>query len=230
MWQEALLYSSGSTVINKTSSGYANNINDPMLKKSGTLMGKIASRELFLKDDIWRDSFPKDNSVLFLAMGAWSVPKSTADNPKSDIFFVPFPRADDANAYYEPVDVTSYMLAAGSTNGDAVAAYLKCERLVNTREEYHALDEQNALTNEGWTKDQYDFLNAIQSDSKVVPVYDYGWGMGKQMYTQGEPLYDKKGIINKLYDGIADGNVESWSDALKEVTKKADTIVGNFNK
>jgi predicted nucleotide-binding protein (sugar kinase/HSP70/actin superfamily) len=54
--------------------------------------------------------------------------------------------------------------------------------------------------------------------------------MGKDMYTQGEPLYDKKGIINKLYDGIADGDVDSWSDAVKSLTKTADKVVGKYNK
>lgn len=235
---QAIVQSTGHTVINYDDGVFSNNINDPEIEKAELLMQEIASKKLY--DPEWKDCFPDDGSTLFFAMGDWSLGKSNQKNPDADLMIVPFPKAPDADEYYLCCNFAARMLVKGSQKGEAVAAYIRCERLAETQEDYKKLKKQKSLvvqkTASGVvrsfvTEEQYDALQSYLDTSNVTPMFDFGYGMGERMYGDGDYTYETRGVMDNLTTALLEGNeaVDSWAALRDAWTGVIDEEVKRFN-
>ena len=232
---QALLATSGSTVVNYSNGEFSNNINDKELEKAGKFMQDIA--KMNLADNRYIGHFPMDNSTLFFVMGSWALGESNALNPESDLMIVPFPTSPDVGENYISCDFNARMLVKNSTKGNAVATYIKCERIASTQEEYKSAEKEQALvkikTATGKdkyfvTEEQYDALQSYLDTGK--PVFDFAYGMGEKMNSGGDYTYQTRGVMNNMTTAIIDGTVESWDKFRKEWSKVIDSTVKEFNK
>ena len=174
-------------------------------------------------------------------MSDWAMTESNVKNPDSELMAVPFPMPDDALVCSSGFDMSAIMLVSGSQNGEAAAAYINCERLVNTTPEYQAIVKENALqdtklasgTLVGFLRDyQYDAINMYMNPKNVKPVVDFGYGMGEQMYGTDTYAYDTRGIINNLNTGLLDysANAQSWEIMRETWSGVADAQIAGYNK
>lgn len=234
---QALLASSGSTVVNYSDGKFSNNIKDKELEKAGKFMQDLAKMNLV--DNSYIGHFPMDNSTLFFVMGSWALGESNALNPESDLMIVPFPKSPDADDNYISCNFNARMLVRNSTKGEAVAAYIKCERIAATQEEYKSAAKENALlkrkTASGTvkyfvTEEQYDALQSYLDTANTVPVFDFAYGMGEKMNGNGDYTYETRGVMNNMTESIIDGTVESWGKFRDEWTDVIDDTVKEFNK
>ena len=220
---EACLYSTGKTVVSLEGGKLVNNINDSEIAKAEEFMTKTAD----IYNDGWHSSFPQNMNTLFYAMQDWSIKESNALNPDADLMIVPFPKSPDSDKYYMYANYNARMLVKGSDKGNAVAEYIKCERLAETSEKYKdakkALATQKITTPKGITvgyitDEQYDALQEYTDPTKLTPVFDFGYGMGSIMYGEGNYDFETRGIMNRLaYEFIEQkGNAESW-EKLREI-------------
>ncbi len=220
---EACLYSTGKTVVSLEDGKLVNNINDSEISKAEEFMTKTAD----IYNDGWHSSFPQNMNTLFYAMQDWSIKESNALNPDADLMIVPFPKSPDSDKYYMYANYNARMLVKGSDKGNAVAEYIKCERLAETSEKYKdakkALATQKITTPKGITvgyitDEQYDALQEYTDPTKLTPVFDFGYGMGSVMYGEGNYDFETRGIMNRLaYEFIEQkGNAESW-EKLREI-------------
>lgn len=232
---QALVASSGSTVVNYSDGKFSNNIKDKELEKAGKFMQDLAKMNLV--DNSYVGHFPKDNSTLFFAMGSWALGESNALNPDSDLMIVPFPKSPDADDNYISCNFNARMLLRNSTKGEAVAAYIKCERIAATQEEYKSASKEQALlkkktfsgTAEPFvTEEQYDALQSYLDTG--VPTFDFAYGMGEKMNSNGDYTYKTRGVMNNMTDSIIDGTVESWEKFRDEWTGVIDDTVNEFNR
>lgn len=232
---QALIASSGSTVVNYSDGKFSNNIKDKELEKAGKFMQDLAKMNLV--DNSYVGHFPKDNSTLFFAMGSWALGESNALNPENDLMIVPFPKSPDADDNYISCDFNARMLLRNSTKGEAVATYIKCERIAATQEEYKSAAKEQALVKKKnftgtaqpfVTEEQYDALQSYLDTG--VPVFDFAYGMGEKMNGNGDYTYKTKGVMNNMAESIIDGTVESWEKFRDEWTDVIDDTVKEFNK
>lgn len=235
---QAVIQSTGHTVVNYDGDTFTNNIDDPEIEKAELLMQKIASKKLY--NPAWIDYFPDDESTLFFAMADWALGKSNAKNEDADLMIVPFPKAPDADENYLSCNFAAKMLVKGSQKGEAVATYLKCERLAATWKEYREIEKQKALvvqkTAAGIVKDfiteeQYDALHSYLDPENTTPMFDFGYGMGERMYGDGEFTYETRGVMNNLTTALLDGDeaVDSWAALRNTWTGVIDEEIGKFN-
>lgn len=235
---QALVQSTGKTMVNYDGTKFTNNLSDPDIEKAEQLLEKLASSGLY--NDSWHTYFPESGSTLFYAMAPWALEESNAFNSDEDIFIVPFPKMPGADKYYSTCSFGAKMLAAGSDKGNAVAKYIECERLAVTDEKYIAISKENALTPvldyQGekirfLTEEQWNVIQEITDPSKVVPMFDYGFGMGSKM--GGDSVeYDSRGAMKNLTDGLIggmSGSPDNWEELRDSYTKTIDEEIAKFN-
>lgn len=235
---QAVMQSTGETVVKYEDGKFINNINSPEIEKAQLLLQEMATNNLYQPE--WIGNFPDDQSTLFFAMANWALGASNAKNEDGDLMIVPFPKAPDADENYLCCNFAAKMLIKNSDKGEAVATYIKCERLAATNEEYKELAKQKALvvekTASGVTKafvteEQYDALQSYLDPENVTPVFDFGYGMGERMYGSGEYTYETRGVMNNLESTLLEGNetVDSWAALRDAWTGVIDEEVERFN-
>ncbi len=232
---QAVVQSTGKTIINFDGTTFTNNIYDADIEKAESLMEEMKSLSLY--DATWYSYFPTTGNILFYGMADWSLSASNAQNPDADIMVVPFPKDPDADEYYLCCNFAAKMLVKNSDKGEAVAAYIYCERLAETNEEYKAASKEKALIVEtsasgltlGYiTEEQYDAIESYKSD--VSPVFDFGYGMGSTMYGDGEYTYETRGIMNNLMDGLLSyDDVDSWAVLRDNWSAAIDDVLETYN-
>ena len=236
---QAIIQSTGHTVINYEDGKFINNIDDPELEQAELLMQEIATKQLYRNE--WIGYFPDDQSTLFFAMADWALGASNAKNEGMDLMIVPFPKSPDADEYYLCCNYGAKMLVKNSSKGNAVATYIKCERLANTEDSYRQAAKDKALIQQTSasgkvqsyvTEEQYDALQSYLEPDNIVPMFDFGYGMGERMYGDGEYTYETRGVMNNLTDTLLEGNesVDSWAALRDAWTGVIDEEVAKFNK
>ena len=102
------------------------------------------------------------------------------------------------------------MLVANSDKGDAVAAYIKCERIAATDEQYTSAAREKALIptvnasgekTKYITEEQWDMWQSLMDPANVTPVFDFGYGMGSRM-TDETYDYNTRGVMKNLTDAL----------------------------
>lgn len=236
---QAVVQSTGHTIVNYDGEKFTNNIDDPEIEKAELLLQDIAHKHLYFPD--WVGCFNDDQSTLFFAMADWALGTSNAKNPDADLMIVPFPKAPDADENYLCCNFGAKMLIKNSQHGEAVATYLKCERLAATGEEYQELAKQKALVVEKTaagvvksfvTEEQYDALRSYLDPDNVTPMFDFGYGMGSRMYGDGEYTYETRGVMNNLSEALLNGDAptDSWASIRDAWTGVVSEEVERFNK
>lgn len=235
---QAVIQSTGHTVVTYENGVFKNNISDPEIEKAELLMQEMSTKKLYRPD--WVGYFPDDQSTLFFAMANWALGASNAKNPDADLMIVPFPKSPDADENYLCCNFAAKMLVDKSDKGAAVATYIKCERLAATNEEYQEIAKQKALvveqtaagiTKSFVTEEQYDALQSYLDPNNVTPVFDFGYGMGERMYGSGEYTYETRGVMDNLEQALLEGNsaVDSWATLRDSWTGVIDEEVDKFN-
>lgn len=232
---QALVQSTGKTIINFDGKEFTNNIYDPDIEAAEHLMMEM--HDLKLYDVNWYSYFPDTRNVLFYGMSDWSLNASNANNPDADIMVVPFPKAPDSDEYYLCGNFAAKMLVKNSDKGDAVGTYIYCERLAETMDEYQAAAKEKALIVEkaasglvlGYrTEEQYDAIQQYKEDTTTV--FDFGFGMGSTMWGEGEYTYETRGIMNNLMDCLLRyDEVDSWSVLRDNWTSVIDEVLKTYN-
>ena len=234
---QAVVQSTGKTIVTYDGSKFTNNITDPQIEKAELLLQQIAQENLY--DPSWKSYFPEDGLTLFYAMGGtWSLGESNGKNPDGDIMIVPFPKDPDADKYYACANYAAKMLVKNSQKGDAVATYIKCERIAQVEDQYKETAKQKALIQtqdakgnviKYITEEQYDaFQKYVEQD--ISPVFDYGFGMGSRMYGDGEYTYETRGVMNNLMEALLNGEVNTWAELREAWSSVVDTEIETYNK
>lgn len=235
---QAMVQSTGQCFVTYDGSKFTNNIMNEDIEQAELVLEEI--NQLGLYDSSWHSYFPEDNSTLFYAMSPWALSESNGKNPDGDIFIVPFPKMPGSDEYYLCANFAAKMLVAGSDKGEAVAAYLKCERIAATEEKYTEAAKEKALIptlDENGekvsyvTEEQYDLLQTLTDPSNITPVFDFGYGMGSRMTSETYD-YSTRGVMNNLTDALLseyDGAPDTWAELRDSWKAVIDEEIEKFN-
>lgn len=245
---QALIQSTGETVINYDGEKFTNNIKSAAIENAENVMKDIMKQKLYNPE--WQSYLIEDGSTLFFAMADWTLGESNVKNEpdpemtsdgyvqSNDLMIVPFPKDPDADKYYLNCSFGAKMLVKNSENCDAVGAYIKCERLAAIMEEYKQDIRSKALipnvsaagVMKGYiTAEQYDALCEYTDAAKITPVMDFGYGMGTRMYSDGEYTYETRGIMDNITSALLNGDRDSWAVVRDEWSPVIDEILSDFN-
>lgn len=245
---QAIVQSTGETFINYDGTTFTNNIANSKIEEAEDLMEEIMSLGLY--DPEWHGYLLEDDSTLFFGMADWALGttnvKHDADPEindegfveENDIMIVPFPTYTGADEYYLNCNFAAKMLIKNSDKGDAVAAYIKCERLAAMLDEYQDDAKGKALIPEKSaagkmksyvTEEQYDVLQEYKDPTKITPVFDFGYGMGSRMYGDGEYTYETRGVMNNLTSALLNGEKDSWAVVRDEWSSVIDEVLDGYN-
>ncbi len=245
---QAIVQSTGETFVNYEDGVFSNNINSPAIEDAEGLMEEIMSLNLY--DPTWYGCFQSDESILFFAMADWALGTSNIQREpdpeinssgiveENDLMIVPFPTYPDADEYYLNCNFAARMLVKGSDKGDAVAAYIKCERLAAIIEEYQDDAREKALIPEYnaqgklksyVTEEQYDALQTYLDPTNITAVFDFGYGMGSRMYGDGDYTYETRGVMDNLTSALLNGEKDSWAVLRDEWSSVIDEVISGYN-
>lgn len=225
---KGILQSTGKNIINFDNYKFSNNISDSDIISAENFLEEIDSANLY--DANWYSNFPTGNHVLFYAMQDWALDKSNAVNPDGDFMAVPFPKASGSENYYLSGNYEAKMLVKNSDKGDAVATYIYCERLAQTEETSQQIAKQLALQQEVSqvgtvlsyrTEEQYQAILSYQQNLKNI--FDFGYGMGTDMYGNGDYNYDTRGVMNHLTESVLEGH--TWDSVSENCNAKINSIL-----
>ena len=181
---EAALTSTGHSIVNNENGQLVNNIDDEEIAKAEDLMQEIYQKGLYRNN--WIGHYANDASILFFAMGDWALYESNLACKDMDLMAVPFPKPTGAERYCNPCEYNARMLVKNSLKGEAVATYIKCERLVATDEKCRETGKKLALepkADGGFiTSEQYDVIQEYLTPTAAFPKFDFAYGMGSGMY------------------------------------------------
>ncbi|MDE6087181.1 MAG: extracellular solute-binding protein [Oscillospiraceae bacterium] len=213
-----------------TAGQFGNHIEDPAIGNAENLIQTIANADLY--DPAFYNSAPEN--ILFYAMEDWALDQSNAINPDADYMAVPFPKETGTESYYLTGNYESKLLVKNSTKGEAVAAYLYCERLAHTDPAYLEQIKEYSLTGQTSaagqvlsyrTEEQYNAILDYQTNLECI--IDPAYGMGSELYGDGEYTYETKGVMNRLEESILkDG--KSWEEILADCNTSIDDTLKNY--
>lgn len=222
---ESIINSTGKNIIGYKNGSLVSNINTPQIRTAELFMQDIYSKSLY--SSYWNDYYTTD--TLFFVYNSWILGVSNVKNPDMDLMIVPVPKFSDTDDDYIKCQFNAKMLVANSDKGDAVATYIKCERIASTQEEYKKSAKEYALTPETSsdgtvksyiTEEQYDVLQSIIDTSKYTPVFEYAEGMGDTMKYMLDDIYNMF-LINE-------GSEEDWKILRNSSTEKINEIIKEY--
>lgn len=245
---QAMIQSTGETIIKYDGEKFLNNIKSRAVEDAENAMEEIMRRGLY--DQIWHGYLNNDGSTLFFAMSEWALSESNIKNDsepdigqegfveKGDLMVVPFPKNPDADKYYLNCNFGAKMLVKNSSNPEAVGAYIKCERLASIMDEYKEISKQKALIPERnaagvlkryITEEQYDALCEYRDPANITPLFDFGYGMGSRMFSNGKYTYETRGIMDNITSALLNGDKDSWAVIRDEWSAVIDGILEEYN-
>lgn len=238
---ETAIYSTGQTIVRHEGGKLVNNIGSPEIGKAAEMLRGLSDSRLYYNPKDFPSNFPSNHSTLFYAMSDWALGASNGENRDMDLMVVPFPKAEGSDKNYFSGTYNAVMLAAGSEKGEAVAAYIRCERLAATSqkmidaEKKEALEVKNNVDGNSLsfiTEEQYDAISEFKDLSKFTPIFDFGLGMGEKMWGYGEYSYETRGVINNITAAMLDetDKAESWQAFAESAKPLIDSEITKYNK
>lgn len=236
---KGVIPSAGKTVVSCENGGLVNNIMSPEIQKAQEFMNDISAKNLYRRDII--SCYPTNGCTLFLADNGWSLGQSNASNPDKDIMIVPFPKSKENPSYYFSGSYNARMLVKNSRKGEAVATYIKCERLAASdskclesakKQALQEVKTASGIVRSSMTEEQYNALTSFCDPAKFIPEVEFGYGLGDGMNTMGDYTYETRGVMNNLEMKMLEVNPEDFKwedmrDGCKAVIEKA---LAEYNK
>lgn len=207
------------------------NIGDPSMERVQNWMydlyqkGCIAIGERFA----WKEhpEYVGEGKTLFYPVGLYEFykeKKQWAGTFGDDVFFVPMPKDPEADEYYIPTGLESYMFVNGGSNPEGVARYLDCKRFVYLDEDTRALSDKQFMDDYGWTQDMIDMKNSMQELAVANPVIDISKGISKDcgdLLDSNLRLTARGTPWNETYDAIY-ATVDKYLDKINADPESAD--------
>lgn len=162
-----------------------------------------------------RDYYIGEGKLLFYPCGLWTLSSEKSQWSKTfgeDVFFVPVPQYDKADAYYIPTNVNAYCFVKGGHNPEGVGKFMDCFRFSKVSEGAQQISDQQFRDDYEWTDEMIDMKNKMNEMALEHPVFDYYNGIstdvtsvldssehGVHAASRGVPWTES---VNSIYDQI----------------------------
>ena len=168
-----------------------------------------------------KPSYIAEGKTLFYPCGLYEFymeSKQWKKNFGEDAFFVPMPRDPDADDYYIPVGMDSYVFVKGGSNPEGVAKYLDCKRYTLLSSDVRDIADKQMVTDYGWTQEMVDMKNSMQELAEANPIIDFSTGVSADC---GE-------LLDNSLRNSARGT--PWNETFDTINSTVDTYINDINE
>lgn len=225
-WFEfALMNTTGVPAIGLEDGKLVNNLGDESMERVQNWLYELNTTgciAIGVGDYGWTDkpAYIGEGKTLFYPCGLYQF-YTTPDTWKTafgeDAFFVPMPRDPDADEYYVPVGMDSYVFVKGGQNPEGVAKYLDCKRYVLLNEDVRAIADQQMIDDYGWTEEMVEMKNSMQELADANPFIDFSAGVST----------DCGSLLDSNLRNSARGT--PWNETYDSIYATVDTYIEEIN-
>ncbi len=225
-WFEfALMNTTGVPAVGLENCKLVNNLSDPSIERVQNWLYDLNTSGCIAigSADYGWDSHPEyvgEGKVLFYPVGLYELYKSEADWKKvygEDAFFVPMPRDPEADDYYIPVGMESYVFVKGGQNPEGVAKFLDCKRFAILDEATKSIADQQFRDDYGWTDEMVEMQHSMQELADANPFFDMSTGVST----------DCAEILDNQLRAAARGT--PWNETYDAIYNTVDTFINEIN-
>lgn len=226
-WFEfGLMSTTGVPAIGLEDGKLVNNLGDPGMERVQNWLYELYSTDcvaIGVGDYGWKDkpNYIGEGKTLFYPCGLYKFytsPEQWQGDFGEDAFFVPMPRDPDADDYYIPVGMESYVFVKGGQNPEGVAKYLDCKRYVHLNEEVKAIADQQMIDDYGWTEEMIEMKNSMQELADANPIVDFSKGVSS----------DCGDLLDSNLRNAARGT--PWNETYDAIYATVDTYISEVNE
>lgn len=137
----------------------------------------------------WKDQvqFMGEGKELFYIGGLYEISKAPELweeklGSKEDVFFVPIPRDEEADAYYYNAEIDCYNLCKGAGNPEGVARLMECVIASYSDENVQKINDEKKLRDYGWSEEMLEMEREVTRITVANPVRDMHGGLPNDLY------------------------------------------------
>ncbi len=226
-WYElAMMLSTGTPVIGMDDGVIVNNIMSNDLARVQELFLQMHNDDMnFPRAEYnWTEHPEKimEGTTLFYPVGSWQLfePSISKFGDVGDVMFVPMPRDEQADAWYQSAagGLDAYAMCKDAPNPEAVGAFIKCKLVANSDESVKVLGDTKLREDYGWTDEMIDMYNYCNDLTNAHPVVDFYAALNSDVY---ELLHNP--IKDSSYNGT------DWYSARDSINTSVQTYIDELN-
>ncbi len=226
-WYElAMIMSTGVPVIGMENGVIQNNIMSPELERVQSLFLEMHNADVnFPRAEYnWKEHPERigEGKTLFYPVGTWQLfePDISQFGDPGEIMFVPMPRDEEADAWYQAASggLDAYAMCKGAPNPEAFAAFINCKLTANSDESVKEVNDKQLREDYGWTDEMVEMYNYASELTNAHPVVDFYAAVNTDVY-------------NLLHNPIKDSsyNGTDWYSARDEINIAVQTYIDEVN-
>lgn len=214
-----------------------NNLTDPSVERVQNYMYDLYTSNavaIGVGDYGWTDhpEYIGEGKLLFYPVGLWALYGGDLDTKDEDsrpdwmkqfgdnCFFVPMPRDPDADEYYIPTNMESYLFVAGGHNPEGVAKYLECKRVAMMNEEAIRIGNEAFIADYQWSEEMIEMKKKMDEIALENPTFDFMNGVST----------DLADILDDNVNGVrAAAKGTPWNESLSMIKDAVQTMVDEAN-
>lgn len=162
-----------------------------------------------------------EGKLLFYPCGLWKL-YSTPENWKTvfgeDIGFVPMPKDPQADKYYIPAGMDSYLFVKNGDNPEGVAKFLNCKRYVICNQKLKDMYDSETRSDYGWSDEMIEMKEKMDEIALENPEFDFSNGAS----------FD---IEKKIDDGLKQSAYGTpWNETFNSINSAVQTLIDEINQ
>ena len=224
-FEEAFVQTTGVPAIALENGKLINNLAEPSMERvqnwlyNLSVNGNVAIGSSFYG---WTEhpEYIGEGKLLFYPCGLWKL-YSTPENWKTvfgeDIGFVPMPKDPQADEYYIPAGMDSYLFVNGGDNPEGVAKFLDCKRYVICNQKLKDMYDSETRSDYGWSDEMIEMKQKMDEMALENPNFDFSKGAS----------FD---IEKKIDEGLRQSAYGTpWSETFNSINSAVQTLIDEIN-
>ncbi|MBQ8622796.1 MAG: extracellular solute-binding protein [Oscillospiraceae bacterium] len=234
-WQQALVDSAGTTIIEIEDGQFKSNIDDPVLEAVQTLIYDLNKNET--NYPMWSKGYtPRNDTVgagikeglcLFYLVEKWGFTDTVetinsiwGDIEAGEVMFAPLPRnADGDGTYYLASQPVGYHIITGAENAEAVVLFSMCERFKILDPTVISIDIKQLKETYKWTDEMLEMNDVCYKLAAANPIVNFASGCQPNLST----------AVSNCIGGTAGNNPSSWAQLKEQYKETIDYYVEELN-
>jgi len=224
-FETAFVQTTGISAISLENGKLVNNLAEPSMERVQNWLYKLSSNgniAIGSKFYGWTEhpEYIGEGKLLFYPCGLWKI-YTSPDKWKTvfgeNMAFVPMPRDPEADEYYIPAGIDSYMLVKDGDNPEGVAKYLDCKRYVLLNQDLRDIADKQMKKDYGWSDEMVSMKNKMNDMALENPHFDFSRGASSDI----EEIVDS-GLRSSAYG-------TPWNETFDSIYPAVQTLIDEIN-
>ncbi|MCD8345108.1 MAG: extracellular solute-binding protein [Oscillospiraceae bacterium] len=235
-WEQAIIDSTGVTVIALQDGEFVSNIDDPRLEEAEALIYDLNKNDCIYPR--WNNSYQcrdnttigagiKEGLTLFYPVEKWgftdtveNVSAVWGDITEGEVMFCPMPRDEDGDGnYYLAAQPVGYHIIQGAANPDAVVLLAACERFKVLDPTVIDIDTKQLKETYLWTDEMLEMLDETYELVNNYQIVNFTSGCQSAL----------EGAVENLIGGTIGSSPSTWAQLKETYSERIEYYIDELN-